>query len=147
MGMTLDLVRRDYGIDGWISRIVKKNGRLVPSSGLPLRVQLKSSAHASFDNDHLKYALNVRNYDILRDKSAALPSVLVLLLLPRHEEEWIEQDEERLIMRKCAFWHSLRELPETENDNRVTISIPRKNLFHAENLLGIMNTIAQGDLL
>jgi Domain of unknown function (DUF4365) len=146
-GMILDLVRRDYGIDGWISRIVNKNGRLVPSSGLPLRVQLKSSAHASFDNDHLKYALNERNYDILSDKKATLPSVLVLLLLPTHEEEWIEQDDERLILRKCAFWQSLRGLPETKNDSRVTISIPRKNLWNAENLLGIMNRIEQGDLL
>ncbi len=59
LGMTFNPEKRDFGIDGTISRVVMKNRKLLPSPGLPLRVQLKSSIEASFDDNHVKYALNV----------------------------------------------------------------------------------------
>jgi hypothetical protein len=146
LGMTYDTPIRDFGIDGTISRISRKNGRLVPS-GIRLDVQLKSSTNAAVGSDHVSYELDVRAYEILRDDTAEIPRVLVLLILPRDEREWIDQDEDRLIMRKCAYWMSLRGYPETPNDKSVTIRIPRRNLFSVQNLQDIMDKINQGGML
>jgi Domain of unknown function (DUF4365) len=146
VGMTYDLPTRDFGIDGTISRIARKHGRLVPS-GVRLDVQLKSSINASVENDHVTYELEIRAYEVLRDDTAESPRILVLLVLPKDEREWIEQDEEGLIMRKCAYWISLRRHPETANNRSITIRIPRRNLFGTENLRDIMDTINQGGAL
>jgi hypothetical protein len=145
-GMTFDPPKRDFGIDGTISRIVRGNGRLVPS-GVRLDVQLKSSINARVMDNHVSYALEVRAYDILRDDHAESPRILVLLLLPRYEAEWIDQNEERLIMRKCAYWISLKGYPPVTNQKSVTVRIPRNNLLSVENLRGIMDTLNGGGML
>ncbi len=146
VGMTYDLPMRDFGIDGTISRIARKQGRLVPS-GVRLDVQLKSSINAAIEDDYVTYELEIRAYEVLRDDAAEIPRILVLLILPKDEREWIEQDEEGLIMRKCAYWISLRGQPETANYRSITIRIPRRNLFSIENLRDIMDTINRGGLL
>jgi hypothetical protein len=85
-GLTFDPPKRDFGIDGTISRITKKDRRLVPS-GVRLDVQLKSSINATVENDSVAHKLEVRAYEILRDDSAECPRILVLHLLPRDEVE------------------------------------------------------------
>jgi hypothetical protein len=145
-GMTFDLPKRDFGIDGTICQIANRKGRLVPS-GVRLDVQLKSSTNATVERDSIRYELEVRAHAILRDDSAECPRILILLLLPRDEAEWIDQDEERLIMRKCAYWVSLRGYPPTKNQKSITIHIPRRNLFGVENLRGVMDTVEQGGIL
>ena len=146
LGLTYDRPMRDFGIDLAITRITKQNGRLVPS-GVNLDVQLKSSVNATVENDHVSYELEVRAYDVLRDRSAESPRILVLLILPRDDREWIDQDEERLIMRKCAYWISLRGKPRVANRKSITIRIPRTNLFSVENLQVIMDKIKRGVVL
>jgi hypothetical protein len=58
----------------------------------------------------------------------------------------MDQDEERLILRKCAYWVSLRGYAPTANQKRITIRVPRQNLFSVQNLKGIMDTIEQGGI-
>ena len=146
VGLTYDLPMRDFGIDGTTSRITRKHGRLVPS-GVRLDVQLKSSINATVENDYVSYELDIRAYEILRDDTAESPRILVLLILPKDEREWIEQDEERLIMRKCAYWISIRGYAGTANLKSITIRIPRGNVFSMGNLRDMMDTINQGGIL
>jgi hypothetical protein len=108
---------------------------------------LKSSINAAIEHDHVSYELEIRAYEILRDDTAEGPRILVLLVLPKDEREWIEQDEEGLIMRKFAYWISLRGHPETANHQSITIRIPRRNLFGMKNLQDIMDTISEGGVL
>ena len=128
----------DYGIDLTINKIVSFKGRLVPS-GNKLDVQLKSSIRASTDDYNIRYSLEIDTYNTLRDEISPTRRILVLFLLPRDEKEWLEQDEDRLLMRKCAYWISLKGRQKVDNKTSVTIHIPRTNLFTVDALRDIMN--------
>jgi hypothetical protein len=147
-GMTFDPPKRDFGIDGTISPIASRRGRLIPS-GVKLDIQLKSSVNATVEDQYVSYALEVRAYEILRndDPRIGTPRILVLFLLPNDEGEWLDQDEEPLIMRKCAYWISLKGHPPTTNQKSITIRIPRKNLFGVDKLRGIMDTLNRGGMV
>ncbi|MEG4172388.1 DUF4365 domain-containing protein [Microcoleus sp. S13_C3] len=49
-----------------------------------------------------------------------------------------------LCLKRCAYWISLEGAASTDNKERVTISIPRTNIFSAETLTTIMQRIATG---
>jgi hypothetical protein len=80
----------------------------------------------------------------LRLVDFAIPRILVVLVLPEHRKDWLQQSEEELCIRYCAYWVSLRGLPETPNTTTVTISLPRTNQFTVAALQSIMQRIGQG---
>ncbi|WP_407896642.1 DUF4365 domain-containing protein [Scytonema sp. NUACC26] len=50
--------------------------------------------------------------------------------------------EEELCLRHCGYWVSLRGLPETQNTNNVTITLPRSNQFTVTTLQSIMQGLS-----
>jgi hypothetical protein len=109
-----------------------------------LELQLKSTSRELLDDNYLRYPLKLKNYDDLRLVDFAIPRILVVLVLPEHRKDWLQQSEEELCIRYCAYWVSLRGLPETPNTTTVTISLPRTNQFTVAALQSIMQRIGQG---
>lgn len=109
-----------------------------------LELQLKSTARELLDDGYLRYPIKLKNYDDLRLTDFAIPRILVILVLPEHLTDWLQQSEEELCIRYCAYWVSLRRLPETPNTTTVTISLPRTNQFTVAALQSIMQRISQG---
>jgi hypothetical protein len=70
-----------------------------------------------------------------------------LLTLPGDEKDWIAQDEDGLILRKCAYWMSLRGMPESPDVNTVRLAIPRANVFSAPALRELINKVRAGEPL
>ena len=52
------------------------------------------------------FPLSLKNYDDLRSDSWA-PRLLIVVLLPTEEEEWLVHSEDELRMRHCGYWLSL----------------------------------------
>ncbi len=142
LGMSCSFANFDYGIDVTINDIIELNGQYF-ESGFRLDVQAKSSVNAKVEKDFVAYALEVKAYETLR-VNTRVPRILVLLVLPPQESEWVDQDEERLILRKCAYWISLKGRGPITNQTRITIRIPRGNLFSVDGLRTIMETVKQG---
>ena len=140
--MSCSFANFDYGIDVTVNEIIDANGHFF-ESGFRLDIQAKSSVNAKVEKDFVTYALEVKAYETLRVESQ-VPRILVLLVLPAHESQWVDQDEERLILRKCAYWVSLRGRGPITNQARITIRIPRTNLFAVEGLRSIMEMVKQG---
>jgi len=86
--------------------------------------------------DHLAFPLLRKNYDELRQLTL-IPRLLVVLLLPEKLEHWLEQSEEQLVSRHCAYWTSLLESPQRDTRS-ITVKLPRPQLFSAENLTNLM---------
>jgi len=144
LGLNCLFYNFDYGIDVTVSSLFRYEGR-IEESGFKLDIQAKSSINATVKDDYVHYALEVRAYDMLRRIECGCPRILVLLLLPEDEKEWLDQNEERLILRKCAYWASLKGRGELDkNQTRVTIRIPRVNLFTVEGLREIMIKVERG---
>ena len=85
-----------------------------------------------------------KNYDELRPSHVAVPRILVVMLVPDKLEDWLNHTERELAIRRCTYWMSLREMPETTNETSVTVAIPRINLFSVDGLRSMMSRIDQG---
>jgi hypothetical protein len=106
-----------------------------------LHLQLKSIAGATLTATEIVYDLKADAYDSLRRSTRSSPAILVLLTLPGNREEWLNHTEERLELRGCAYWLSLRGYPVRPNTSTVRIRIPRVNQFTPAALARIMEAI------
>lgn len=109
-----------------------------------LEAQLKCTSAHTPSPERLAFPLPVKNYDDLRDPNLHVPRILVVLVVPDDVGAWVRQNHNRLVMRRCAWWTSLRNAPTTANDNTVTVHLPVANLFGAASLTGMLDLIDQG---
>ncbi|NJL78077.1 MAG: DUF4365 domain-containing protein [Richelia sp. RM2_1_2] len=106
-----------------------------------LEVQVKSTSTAVIDNEFVRYPLKLKNYNELRKSKTLVPKILVVVLLPDNPEEWVNQSEEELCLRRCGYWLSLKGQPETQNRESVTVYLPCQQLFTVSAVKNIMDTI------
>ncbi|MCB9762212.1 MAG: DUF4365 domain-containing protein [Alphaproteobacteria bacterium] len=88
--------------------------------------------------------LEMKNYDDLRPTDVQVPRVLVVVAVPEDVTRWVEQDEQRLLMRHCGWWVSLRGLPTIDNTATRRVQMPRNQIFDVAGLQGIMDRVGQG---
>jgi hypothetical protein len=135
----------DYGIDLTIKDIEKRPSGRTFESGIRLDAQLKSTVTFQETASEIIYDLRNKNYNDLIITSSATPRILVLLCLPREKGEWVKQDVDSLIMKKCAFWKYLGGLPSVpDTESTTTINISKLNVFSVEHLKRIMDAIKDG---
>ena len=110
-----------------------------------LEIQLKCTADEIWQNDPMSFSLKKKNYDDLRGDDVLVPRILVVVCVPPDSRQWIEQDEERLLMRRCAYFLSLRTLPERPDvGTSVTVMIPRQQQLTVMALREVMAMIGRG---
>jgi hypothetical protein len=133
----------DYGIDLTVHSIRRRGDRYC-ESGFNIDIQAKSSASVMDSSSHVLFDLEVKYYDDLRDATAGCPRILVLLVLPEEETAWTEQTVDHLLLRRCAFWMSLKGMAGTTNTATIRIPIPRTNVFSVEALNQLMKKVCGG---
>jgi hypothetical protein len=111
-----------------------------------LEVQLKATGRDILRENYLAFPLPIKNYNELRE-SSLVPRLLVVLLLPVDPSQWLEQSEEQMISRHCAYWSSLHGQPVKDNTEAVTVHLPRANLLTVTNLRGLMERAARKEPL
>jgi Domain of unknown function (DUF4365) len=74
------------------------------------------------------YPLRIKNYTELIGPHY-VPRILIVVLIPDSISDWIHQTQQSLIMHKCGYWVSLKNSTWSENDSKVTIRIPKTQLF------------------
>lgn len=132
---------QDFDRDG-VDVQIRAGGSMRPS----LDIQLKATIHLGEPtNGEYRYALKRRNYDLLREQTT-VPRILVVLSLPTKEAEWLSVTADQLIMRRCAFWASLANFPETQNKETVTISLHNNNRFDVDALKALMERARTGGI-
>jgi uncharacterized protein DUF4365 len=109
-----------------------------------VEMQLKCTASDPPEEPTFSFPLKRKNYDDLRPSAVAIPRILVVMLVPDNLADWLNHTERELAIRRCTYWMSLREMPETTNEKSVTVAIPRTNVFSVDGLRGIMSRIDQG---
>lgn len=129
----------DYDRDS-VDLEIRAGGSMRPA----LDIQLKATINLGEPSKgEYRFPLKRKNYDDLRAQTC-IPRILVLLDLPRSQGDWLSITLEQLILRRCAYWASLAGLPETENKESVTISIPVKNRFDVDALKELMERARNG---
>lgn len=111
-----------------------------------LDVQLKATIRLGEPTAGVfRYPLKQRNYDLLR-VPATTPRILVVLALPEDPSLWLSVSETELILRRCAYWSSLANAPETDNRESVTISVLEQNRFDVPALRALMDRARAGSI-
>jgi hypothetical protein len=131
-----DMVQ-DFGTDMFL-RGVEQSGQQYFDNGPQVDLQLKSTSRAEVREIEVLHDVEVRAYDWLRQDSVIQPRFLVLLVLPEDESQWLTQSIDEMILRRCAFWLSLRGAAPTGNESTIRITIPRTNVFSVSTVRGWM---------
>jgi hypothetical protein len=141
-GVTVCEMDNDYGIDLGLRMILTRENRRRDGS-LQLDIQLKSITRANVTDDHVVYDLEVENYRDLRSTEPGCPRILVVLVLPQDEADWLGQSAQELTIRHCAYWMSLRGLPDSTAVSTVRVALPTANIFSVLAVQQIMQQLRE----
>lgn len=132
-GLNYAVLAYDYGID-IVLREVEQVGPHYVDTGRALDIQLRSTAGALVTDTEVRYDLDVRTYDHLRDGQTRATRVLILLVLPSDETEWVKQTLDGLLVRGSAYWLVMRGRPAVENTATIRKTIPRNQIVTGDGL-------------
>jgi len=109
-----------------------------------LDLQLKASA-MDVSGDSFSFKLEALHYNRLcEDENVrANAYLLVVYLLPASQDEWIEHNDMDSVLRRSAFWASLRGKPKTDQATK-TVSIPMVNQFTVASVCDIFDGLHRG---
>ncbi len=128
-GLNVNVARDfDYGVDGSLYPVVRRGNRLV-ESGFPLDFQLKATVNWELSGGEIVYDLRSENYnDIVSWTEAETTQILILLCLPKDQDQWHGIDNLRTTMQHCCYWYRPVGEP-TDNVSTQRIRIPAENLL------------------
>ncbi len=109
-------------------------------------VQLKASSdQPTLQNGRFSFFLKRDHHDKLRDQGAGLRRFLVVLFLPESPEEWLGHTPEQLLLKRCAYWCSLRGAAATPNRTGQTVYLPQENVFSVAGLRARLTRVARNE--
>lgn len=114
-----------------------------------LHVQLKATINVPVGHGS-RFSYNFKGidqYDNLRASTIMPPKILVLLCLPTEREEWLTHTDDQLLLKRCAYWVSLRGALESANSTSQTIYLPRSQVFSPDGLTDLLARIARQEEL
>ena len=136
----------DYGLDGTF-RDVKTVGSRRVESGFSIDFQAKASENCMVDDTFVTYNLEAKSHKDLVDDTVGAPRILIVLALPEDETKWLEVSAEALVLRRSAFWMSLRGQPPTTNKNSQVVKIPRAQVFDVQAMNTMFTLVRAGQPL
>jgi len=117
---------------------------------ITLDVQVKSTASTLKYDSQGRIILDGTSSAVYNDfceKNRSPSAIIILFVLPDNPDGWVHQDEEHLLMRRCAYWVSLWGAEECKKDTK-RIFIPKTQLFCVEQLRDkILMILAKGEKL
>lgn len=132
--------------DDSVDATLAKRGGSGTTRSPKLDMQLKCSAVLAPGLTHIPLSLPIKNYDELRPTNVMVPRILVVTLVPVELDDWLTCSEDQLVLRKCAYWLSLRGLPASENKEAVSVYIPRAQIFDAAGVQDIFKRLQASEL-
>ncbi len=124
------------------------DGVLMGDSGRRPRIefQAKATSRDLIRGERVAFPLSIKNYDDLR-ADVQTPRILIVVLMPDNETEWLAQTDAELCLRCCGYWLSLANRPAEVNSDNVTVHIPLANVFSSSQLADLMGKAERGETL
>ena len=124
--------------------LVQGGGEFSPMLALQLKATINLRPLQATGGLVFSFQLKAENYEWLR-LPTQVPRLLVVLDLPAQEAEWTTITTEELVLRRCAYWLSLKGFPESTRV-RPTVHIPKSQIFDVPGLQGLMEQSRNGSL-
>ncbi|MGW6459895.1 DUF4365 domain-containing protein [Streptomyces sp. NPDC055078] len=144
-GCSLSQPFPDSGIDWHVSH--SSAGHLVDDE-VTIKVQLKCTYQipphrAGSGFPHFSFVLDNEHLVKLARTPVAVHKILVVMLVPRTQDEWLRAGHDRLDLRHCCYWTNLAGHPVTGR-RRTTVRIPTSRIFDDRALCEIMSRVGAG---
>lgn len=109
-------------------------------------LQVKCTAQVGVERDDVvAWRMEAGPLQRLINLKRYCPAYLGVLVVPEDPEEWLDQDETRLVSQSRMYWQRAADLGTlTGNAASKTVYLPKDNLFDVRQLRGIMRTIGDG---
>jgi hypothetical protein len=128
-----------------VDAVIHQNGAKGKAKFSPLYLQVKSSSQNLVQQDNIYYDLEVADYNALSsEEEFSNPFILVVVLVPKDQTDWIVQSQQELCLKDCAYWLFLGGNKPTNNTTQIRIHIPRSQQLTVSSLQGIMKRIRSG---
>jgi hypothetical protein len=135
-GCTLEKI--DYDFNKVDCALIGCNWDLTPQ----LNAQLKATS-SNFtvceDEQTIKYPLDAATFNKLAGNNF-VPTVLVLAILPKNENDRVVEREDEIILKGSLYWVYIQ-ATKTNNTSTVTIDIPLKNKLSIQAIKKIMGRL------
>jgi hypothetical protein len=124
--------------------LIQAGGYLSPLLAIQLKATIRLRPVLAQDGEEFSFQLDAATYEVLRSPGQ-IPRLLVVMDLPRSEDEWVSITTEELVMRHCAYWLSLKDAPAT-NRTAPTVRIPKSHVFDVPGIRQLMEQSRDGSL-
>ncbi|MGL4555764.1 MAG: DUF4365 domain-containing protein [Gemmataceae bacterium] len=132
-----------------VDALVRFKERLAPDAVLTesvIEVQLKATSEpAVLHHGRCSFFLRRDHYDKLRAADIGLRRFLVVFFLPESADDWLGHSADQLLLKRCAYWCSLRGAGETANKSGQTVYLPHDNAFSVAGLRGLMTRVSRNE--
>ena len=148
-GLIFETASTDYGVDGSIRVVQRREGRKLLFCGHSLDVQLKATTDWIFDNDEVLYDVEAKTYNDIVDRfnePRGTPMVHILMCLPKNEVDWLSITTEQLILRHCCFWCCFGGT-RTKNNATQRIRVPRSHILDQTSVGDLLEKVRRGEAL
>ncbi|HMM31526.1 MAG TPA: DUF4365 domain-containing protein [Clostridia bacterium] len=143
-----DYASADYGIDGRFSDVqYDATRKRFLDTGFGIDFQLKATTNLQYRDGYFLYDLDVKNYKDLISEKCGSTRILVVYFMPLDRAEWVTVSSECAILKKGAWWCSLRGEPDTTNDFQIRVKIPENQMLTSLELRRLMDCIKGGAAL
>ncbi|WP_425618606.1 DUF4365 domain-containing protein [Anatilimnocola sp. NA78] len=131
-----------------IDAIIREDGRRLAAdsklTSFEVHVQLKATFQIPTEQDgKYSFSLEIPHYNKLRHARIQSPRLLVVMYLPSSTDDWLSHSEDGLISKRCAYWVSLRNAPDSSNMRTQTVYIPRKQMLSSLSLSELMTRFSR----
>ena len=109
-----------------------------------LDMQMKATASPKVRHDGLHFRLKRKNYDDLRE-NRAVPLILVVVELPVEDSQWIDITTKTLVLRRRAWWASLKGQGPIGGES-TTVVVPMDQHLDVNVLIDLMIRSREGGL-
>ena len=137
----------DCGIDGSILQIMEDSNGNIEETGLAIDFQLKCTGRTRFMTSEISYPLRNKNYNKLaKNKSNnAKKGILILVTIPIDFDSCLEQNFDKMVLKKCVHWKYLEgKDPVENNENNTTIHIKNENILTPEKIDELFQIFEKG---
>ncbi|KPU42148.1 hypothetical protein OXPF_39270 [Oxobacter pfennigii] len=135
----------DYGLDGRFSDVQYDTGRKrYVESGFGIDFQIKATTNILPKGNKLFYDLEVKNYKDLIKTKIGTPRILIIYSMPKQSEKWITVSDEDTVLKRCAWWCSLKGRDDTENEKKKRIEFPVSQKLTPDELRRLIECVKAG---
>ena len=129
----------DEGIDLYLTH---RSQLHVGGEPARLEVQLKAT-ETSANNTGFSVQIERDRYDYLRLPNPAIKKILIVMSVPRSQDDWVHATDRRSRIRHSAYWVNLDGAPAT-TAAKPSVTAPRSQRFDDRALCEMMVRIGQG---